>query len=77
MQVDIVKVNGIIWSGEADSVIVPGAEGQLTILPGHIPLVTALKIGRLAVKNNKEEVFTDDVEGGVLEVTKERVAILL
>ena len=77
MQVSIVRVNGIFWSGDADSIVVPGAEGELTILPNHVPLVTALKAGRLEVKKDGKEVFTHNVESGVLEVTGERVSVLL
>ncbi len=77
MQVHIVKVNGIIWSGEADAVVIPGAEGELTVLPNHVPLVTALREGRLVVKKDSEEIFTHEVASGMLEVTKDRVAVLL
>jgi len=77
MQINIVKVHGILWSGEADSVTAPGAEGELTILPHHVPLVTALNHGRLVVKKDNKEVFTHDVDGGVLEVTGKSVTMLL
>ena len=77
MEVNVVKVNGIIWSGEADAVVIPGAEGELTVLPNHVPLVTALRKGRLVVKKEGDEVFTNDIEGGMLEVTGDRVSVLL
>ena len=77
MEVNIVKVNGIIWSGEVDSMVVPGAEGELTILPNHVPLVTTLRAGRIEVKKDGKEVFTEEVERGVLEVTGSRVSVLL
>lgn len=77
MQVFIVKVNGIFWSGTASSITAPGAEGQLTILPNHVPLVTALTAGRLVVKKDGKEVFTQTVEDGVLEVTGKSVTVLL
>lgn len=77
MQINIVKVHGILWSGEADSVTAPGAEGELTILPHHVPLVTALNEGRVVVKEAGKEVFTHTIEGGVLEVTPVGVTILL
>jgi F-type H+-transporting ATPase subunit epsilon len=77
MQIHIAKVNGILWSGEAESVTVPGIEGELTALPHHVPLVTNLKPGRLIVKQNGEEVFTHDVERGVFEVTAESATVLL
>lgn len=77
MQASIVKVNGILWSGLAEAVIVPGAEGTLTILPHHVPLVTTLKQGRIVVKKDGSEVFVHEVDGGVLEVTGNTVTVLL
>jgi len=77
MQVHIARVNGILWSGEADAITAPGVEGELTALPNHVPLVTNLKPGRLVVKQKGKEVFTQDVERGVFEVTAESVTVLL
>jgi F-type H+-transporting ATPase subunit epsilon len=77
MQVNIVKVNGVIWSGDAPALVVPGSEGELTILPNHVPLVTTLKQGRLSIKSEGKEVFVYEVDGGVLEVAKEGVTVLL
>ncbi len=77
MEVHIVKVNGIFWSGEADTLIAPGVHGELTVLPNHTPLVTTLRKGRVIVKKDDKEEFAHDVERGVLEVTGKRVTILL
>ena len=77
MKVSLVKVNGIIWSGEADSVVVPGGEGEMTVLPNHVPLVSALRKGRVVVKKDNSEVYTHEVEKGVLEITGSRVSVLL
>jgi F-type H+-transporting ATPase subunit epsilon len=77
MLVNIVKVNRIIWSGDAPALIVPGSEGELTILPNHVPLVTTLKQGRLVIKDGEKEMLTHDVDSGVIEVTKEGVTVLL
>ncbi len=77
MEVNIVKVNGIFWSGKADAVTAPGIDGEVTILPNHIPLVTTLRNGRIVIKNGAKEEFTHDVDHGVLEVTGKRVTVLL
>ncbi|HET9641256.1 MAG TPA: F0F1 ATP synthase subunit epsilon, partial [Candidatus Paceibacterota bacterium] len=45
MHVVIAKVNESYFDGEAESVTLPGAEGELTILADHMPLVTTLKKG--------------------------------
>jgi F-type H+-transporting ATPase subunit epsilon len=76
MHVHIAQVNGVLWSGEADSLTAPGSDGELTILPRHIPLVTTLRPGRITVRaSGKEEVF--EVERGVLEVSKTGATVLL
>ena len=77
MHIHIAKVNGILFSGEADSLTAPGTGGELTILTHHVPLVTTLKEGRLTVKRAGGEVFTHDVERGILEVTTTSATVLL
>jgi F-type H+-transporting ATPase subunit epsilon len=76
MRIHIAKVNEVLWSGEAVSVTLPGSEGELTILPNHSPLATELKSGRITVRTVEgEKIF--DIDGGVLEVDKKGVTVLL
>lgn len=77
MQVHIAKVNGILWSGEADALVAPAAEGEVTILMHHVPLVTTLKPGRLIVKADGKDLFVHEVTRGVLEVTGASATVLL
>jgi len=65
-----------IFEGEAESLTLPGVDGELTILKNHIPLVTSLKDGQLRLKaGKKEEKFF--IKGGVLEVRPGKVIILV
>lgn len=76
MQIHIAKVNGVLYSGEAESLTAPGEAGEVTILANHVPLVTNLKPGRLTVhKSDGDEVFK--IEKGILEVTAEGATVLL
>jgi F-type H+-transporting ATPase subunit epsilon len=60
---------------EADMVIVPGAEGEMGILPHHAPILTTLSFGELIVrKANAEERFV--IYGGVVDVRPDKVVIL-
>ncbi len=77
MYIHIAKTNGVLWGGEADSLTAPAREGEVTILAHHVPLATALKAGRLVVKKAGAEVFTHDIDRGVLEVTAESATVLL
>jgi F-type H+-transporting ATPase subunit epsilon len=75
LHVDIVTVEGRRFKGDADFVVAPGAEGELGILPRHIPLLTPLKAGAVKIRNDGEEQFFF-VSGGFLEVRPDEVTIL-
>jgi F-type H+-transporting ATPase subunit epsilon len=75
LQVELVTAEGRLVSREADFVIAPGVEGDLGVLPRHIPLLTPLRAGEVTVRNegNDEYLF---VAGGFLEVLPDKVLIL-
>src|SRR6202022_3980610 len=75
LHVDIVTVEGRRYSGDADFVVAPGSEGELGVLPRHIPLLTALAPGSVKVRNDGEELFFF-VSGGFLEVRPDQVTVL-
>jgi len=75
MKVEIVTVERMVYSGEADMVIAPGIEGVLGILPRHAPLLTALQVGELRVKNDGEEISMA-IGGGFMEVSPDKVIVL-
>lgn len=75
MHVEIVTAERELYSGEADSLIAPGSEGELGILPRHAALLTTLKVGELLIKlSGAEEPFF--VSGGFLEVSNNSVTVL-
>jgi F-type H+-transporting ATPase subunit epsilon len=58
-------------------VTLPGAEGQLGILPGHAPLITELGIGELSYRaKNASEATVVAVISGFVEVLGDRVTVL-
>jgi F-type H+-transporting ATPase subunit epsilon len=75
LHVDIVTVEGRRFAGEADFVVAPGSEGELGILPHHMPLLTALKVGTIKVVNDGADQFFF-VSGGFLEVRPDQVTVL-
>jgi len=72
---DIVTPEKKFFSGEVDNVYLPGTEGELGILPGHVPLVTGIEPGELryAVNGQVEELA---IGAGFLEVSQEKVTVL-
>lgn len=75
VQVEIVTPERRVYEGEATMVIARGAEGELGILPGHIPLVTPLTIGAITVKEGSQDRLVA-VSGGFLEVRPDKVTVL-
>jgi F-type H+-transporting ATPase subunit epsilon len=60
---------------EAEYVVAPGSEGELGILPGHAPLLVALKAGIVRyTENNRTSRVA--IGGGFADVTQERVTVL-
>ena len=75
MHVVIAKVDEVLYDGEAKSLTVPGAAGEMTVLGHHEPLITTLKRGTITVRAGAEKTFT--VESGVLEVRSDGATVLL
>jgi len=74
--VEILTPKGLEFSGETKKVILPARSGQIAVLPGHMPLVSVLKAGKMKITAEGKEI-EKEIEGGVLEVEKEKIVILL
>lgn len=71
MKLDIIKPDENLFSGEATSVQLPGADGLFEILDNHAPLIATLKEGEVKVGND-----TFAINGGVVEVNNNKVIVL-
>lgn len=77
IHVDVVSAEEQIFSGEATFVVLPGENGELGIMPQHIPLITRIRPGEVRITradNGQEESIV--VVGGVLEVQPDLVTVL-
>ncbi|SRR6056297_1972974 len=73
---EIVTPERVVLKRNIQQVTVPTREGEITVLPKHVPLVSILKPGVLELtdENNKGEVIS--VSGGFIEVLRNKVIIL-
>src|SRR4029453_18562321 len=75
IQLEIVTPERLAYSEMVDSVVLPGSEGELGVLPHHAPLVTMLGVGELRIrKGGAEEWFA--IVGGFLQVLPDRVVVM-
>lgn len=68
MKVDIVTPVGVKFSGEAASVTAPGVMGDVGILPGHQPMLAALRTGVCTLSVPGQEPTHLVIDGGYLHV---------
>lgn len=73
---EIVTPERKVYAEQVNMVSVKGVEGELGILPNHIPLVTPLKIAPITVKKQGSKDVVIAVNGGFMEVRKDKVVIL-
>ena len=66
----------VLYSGEVDAVMLPGTEGDMTVLPGHAPVMTGLKTGFIVVTDHKDHGTRVRVRGGFAEINAETVIVL-
>jgi F-type H+-transporting ATPase subunit epsilon len=76
MTVDILTPESTLFSGEAMYVFLPGSNGSLGVLNRHAPLISSLKRGILRVKDHQGKEHRFEVNGGTVEVLKNKVIIL-
>ena len=72
---EIVTPERIVVSEDVDEVVLPGIEGEFGVLPGHIPFLTALKVGELVYKKGDTTEHLA-VSWGYVEVTHDSVKVL-
>ena len=66
----------VVYKEKVDKITLPTEQGEITILPGHIPLVANLKSGELQVYRG-DEIIPYAVTGGFVEVRTARDVIVL
>ena len=72
---EIVSQDRIVYQGDVDMVLLPGAAGEMGILPHHVPILSVLTYGVIRVRSHGEEQFFT-VAGGVAEVQPDQVTVL-
>ncbi|MBI2924533.1 MAG: F0F1 ATP synthase subunit epsilon [Verrucomicrobia bacterium] len=75
LKLEIVTPEAKTYSEDVDMVTLPGVEGEMGIYPMHVPLMTQITAGELAVRKGGQDYFLAVGEGFV-EITGERVAIM-
>ncbi len=76
IELEVVTPAKLLLSVVADMVVVPGAEGDFGVLPGHAPMISTVRAGTVNVYEDDKIVASLFVEGGFAEVTAGRCTVL-
>ena len=76
LQLELVSPEKLLLSRPVDMAVIPAAEGEMGVLPGHAPMIVALRGGVISVREGGQETERLFVAGGFAEVTGERCTIL-
>ena len=75
LTLEIVTPEARVYTDVIDSVVIPTTEGEVGILPGHIPLLTQVESGELRVTKGADTLWLA-VSGGFAEIEGDRVHVL-
>jgi F-type H+-transporting ATPase subunit epsilon len=76
MFLEIITPDRKLFSGEVKLVQVPGTKGSFEILKNHAPIISSLEKGTVKVINQQDQEDFFDIQGGVIEVKKNKIVIL-
>lgn len=76
LTVRVIAPDKTVWDDNAEEVVLPSTTGQLGVLSGHVPMLTALDTGVMRLRPGKEWVAIA-LMGGFAEVENDEVTILV
>ena len=76
LEVNVVSADQVVWSGEATFIVARTVEGEIGILPEHVPVLSLLDAFPIEITPASGEKFLVSVDGGLLSVAHNRVSIV-
>lgn len=73
---ELVSPEKLLFSGEVDMVVLPAADGDMGVLPGHAPVIATIRPGTICIYEGGSVTERLFVAGGFVEVTQERCTVL-
>lgn len=71
----LIAPDGVKYEEDATEVTLPTADGEITVLANHMPLISLLKPGEITIRNGQKE-HNLATEGGIVEIANNVVKIL-
>lgn len=75
MTLSVISSYSVLFSGEADSVTLPGVMGSFTVLKNHAPLISVLVPGNVVYKLAGGEEKNIEIKGGLVDVADNKISV--
>lgn len=75
MTLTIISSHSVMFSGEAESVTMPGINGSFTVLNNHAPLISVLTAGKVTCRMSDGSTQEVEVKGGLADVADNKIAV--
>ncbi len=76
MTLEILTPEKKFFSGDAESVMLPGADGKFEILKDHAPLISSLKEGEIRIRQNGKDTSVK-IKSGFVEVLNNKINVMV
>lgn len=73
---ELVSPEKLLFSGDVEAVVVPGVEGQFTVMKDHAPVMTVLKAGLVEIQETASKTSKLFVRGGFADVAAGGLTLL-
>ena len=77
IHLEIVTPEGLIFSNDAKMVVLPGADGEFGVLPGHASLVSLLQVGVVDIENLDGTHDAVAIDCGYAKIDEDKISILV
>ena len=77
LHLEIVTPEGLIFSNDAKMVVLPGADGEFGVLPGHASLVSLLQVGVVDIENLDGTHDAVAIDWGYAKIDEDKISILV
>lgn len=77
MTLNIISSSGILFSGEADAVSLPGQMGRFLVLKNHASLIASLVPGKVIYRQGEQEEKEMEIKGGLADVDNNVISVCI
>ena len=75
MTLSVISSYSVLFSGEADSVTMPGVKGSFTVLRNHAPLISVLTAGKVVYRSADGKEQEIEIKGGLVDVADNKISV--